>query len=126
MSKNFNCTNCGICCSIVPITEHEFQKIKRFVKNKMTLQQIYRLKNQERTPLQCIFFDNEKRICSVYPVRPDICKMYGFYKGMECHENPELATKDRRSGYKRIDKNVKKSKPKGLLSADIQLEAFLN
>lgn len=77
IKSKFNCSNCGLCCGVVPITENEFDKIKRFVK-KMSLQQIYRLKNQERTLLECIFFDKEKRNCSIYPVRPDICRMFGF------------------------------------------------
>lgn len=28
MSKQFNCTNCGLCCGPVPVTQNEFKKSK--------------------------------------------------------------------------------------------------
>jgi len=124
MTKKFNCTNCGFCCGPVPITEREFARIKKFVK-KLPLADICRLKGQKRDSLSCIFRDEENGKCTIYPVRQDICKMFGFYEGMVCPNNPEHATRSRKSGYSRIEKNKKGSKVKGLMSIDVTLKTFL-
>jgi len=125
MGKNeFDCTNCGFCCGPVPITKREFNRIKRYVK-KMSLAEIYRLKGQKKSPIDCIFRDKENDRCSIYPVRPDICKMFGYYEGMECPNNLSFATRSKESGYKRIEKNAQKSEILGVMSVDITLKSFL-
>ena len=123
MSKQFDCTNCGLCCGPVPITQYEFKKIKREVK-KMPFFLIDKLMNQERGPLECMFRDIEEDKCTIYKARPDICKMFGFYEDMVCPNNPEHATKSSSDGYKRVNRNTRKSPVAGVLSVDINWHDF--
>jgi len=115
MSNYFDCTNCGLCCGPVPVTELELKKIKKTVKE-MPFATIYKLKAQKRGPLECMFRDIEDDKCTIYNARPDICKMFGFYEGMVCPNNPEYATRSMKDGHKRINKNVKDNPVVGVLS----------
>jgi Fe-S-cluster containining protein len=36
----------------------------------------------------CPFLNSNKK-CSVYPVRPFICRLYGHVKGLDCPDNPD-------------------------------------
>lgn len=124
LKTDFFCTNCGDCCGPVPITKQEFNQIKRYVKD-FSLAKFYRLKTQTNNPLECIFRDKATNTCSIYPVRPDICKMFGFYEGMICPNNKEYRVKSKDEGHRRINKNRSKSEMKGIISIDISLSDFL-
>lgn len=58
---------CGECCGIVPVTETEYARVERFIKE------------HKITPVEdlatCPFYQGGK--CAVYPVRPLICKVFG-------------------------------------------------
>jgi len=58
---------CGECCGIVPVTETEFQRVRRFVE----AQGIVPV-NQGPT---CPFFQAGR--CAVYEARPMICRIFG-------------------------------------------------
>jgi Fe-S-cluster containining protein len=60
---------CGECCGVILVTETEFQRISRFVKE----HGITPVNSPDE--LTCPMFIDGK--CSVYPVRPMICKAYG-------------------------------------------------
>lgn len=118
MSKYFNCQNCGLCCGPVPVTQEEFKKIKKFIK-KVPDSEVVRLKKQNRDSLTCIFRDIEKDKCSIYSSRPDICRMFGLYEGMECPNNDSYKTKNLVEGQKRMSNNIKRSPVIGILSLSI-------
>jgi len=61
--------DCGECCGPVMVTETEFQRVARFVKE----HGIVPVDNPKE--LTCPLFIDGK--CSVYSVRPMICKAYG-------------------------------------------------
>lgn len=124
MNKPFKCTNCGLCCGPVPVTKNELKKIKKEV-NKMSFSKIQKLRSQKRDPLTCIFRDLENDKCSIYKARPDICRMFGFYKEMKCPNNPEHATKSREEGNKRIERNTKNNPVVGVLSVNITWDTIL-
>lgn len=92
MSQSFNCLNCGSCCGPVPVMENELEQIKAKIKA-MSQTTIDRLRSQERDPFDCILRDVEKNKCLIYKVRPDICRMFGFYEDMRCPNNPEQCNK---------------------------------
>lgn len=99
--KSFNCSNCGECCGPVPVNKWELNRIKKHLE-KLPKSQIERLKNQKRSQFTCIFRDVENNSCGIYKIRPEICKMFGFYEGMVCPRNPEHATIGRKEGQERI------------------------
>jgi hypothetical protein len=109
--KNFKCINCGECCSPVPVSEQEIKRIREKI-SRMPKDKILRLKHQNRPLLTCVFRDMEKNRCGIYDVRPEICRMFGSYKGMVCPNNPEHATIDHKEGSEKL---VKNGEPVGIL-----------
>lgn len=59
---------CGECCGIVPATEDEFRAIRRFI----DLHEIAPAASLDGT---CPLYQGGK--CTVYPVRPLICRLFG-------------------------------------------------
>lgn len=91
--NQLNCKGCrGLCCGPVAVTGSELTKIKKKVKS-MPKKLRDGLKNQNRLFGTCIFFDMDNDRCGIYSTRPKACQMFGYYKGMACFRNPELATK---------------------------------
>ena len=71
-----SCKNCGQCCGPIPINEIEYKEIKSFVhKNRPKY-------NKKASFINCKFRVDNK--CSIYPVRPTLCKLMGVTKGMTC------------------------------------------
>jgi uncharacterized protein len=66
--------SCGECCGIVPVTETEFQRIARYVKEKGIVP-------VDQGPT-CPLFQNGG--CAVYAVRPLICHVFGHVERMPC------------------------------------------
>lgn len=113
--KPFQCSNCGECCGPVNLNELELSRIKKAL-SRMPKAKIERLKNQKRDAMTCIFRDMEKDECSIYNVRPEICKMFGHYEGMKCPRNHEHATIGKEEGVKKI---IKGGKQVGILTLQI-------
>ena len=83
--ENGECSNCGECCTdMLPMTDAELREIKRYA-------QAHHLKENHRrlfldpnaTDFTCPFRNNEKRICEIYPVRPEICRSFICSKSLE-------------------------------------------
>lgn len=71
-TQNGKCISCGNCCTaLLPMTKEELKTIQRFVKRK-------HLQIEKHTgadlDLTCPFRNEEKRICMVYNIRPQICR----------------------------------------------------
>ena len=90
MSDEIKCGNCTLCCGPVPVNFHELQAIQEELKKKKP-REIKRLKNQKRGVNQCMFVDTKRNNCSIYKVRPKLCKDFGYIKGLECPFFPEHA-----------------------------------
>ncbi len=91
--ENLPCEGCkGLCCGPVPITEKELKNIKKKLKSMPTKMRL-ELKNQQRFVGTCIFYDLQKDRCGIHAVRPEICRMFGYYKELVCFRNPAVATK---------------------------------
>ncbi|WP_232699112.1 YkgJ family cysteine cluster protein [Brevibacillus daliensis] len=91
--KRLPCDGCrGLCCGPVPVTESEFMIIKKKIKS-MPTKVLSELENQKRYYGTCIFYDLNKDKCGIHSVRPEICRMFGYYKELVCFREPDLATK---------------------------------
>ena len=109
------CKGCrGLCCGPVPVTEKELTKIKRKIKS-MPKKLRSNLENQTRLFGTCIFYDLDNDKCGIHDVRPEICRMFGYYEQLACFRKPELATKPLPSIIE---------DPIGILSADFTWEYF--
>ena len=103
------CDGCTACCGIVPVSEKEMKAIQKELRRKSKYT-IDRLKNQKREALECMFVDKDKQRCAIYKVRPNICRNYGYVKGLECPYQPDKANKPYQG---------KKEEPIGLLGMTI-------
>lgn len=114
MESTLPCRDCkGMCCGPVSVSQKELENIRKKVKS-MPKKLRDNLRKQERFYGTCIFYDNEKNRCGIYSARPKACKMFGYYAGMACFRNPELATK-----YPKEDIEVV-----GILSSDYTWKDF--
>ena len=100
------CTNCGGCCGPVPVSKDEAEQIKKYITNTNP-------KIGKGNFLNCKFRVDGK--CSIYPVRPIMCKLFGVTKGMSCTNGNTKEIDGRKflEGYKSIGllNNVIKAKP---------------
>ena len=77
---NGKCSGCGSCCTaFLPMTDGEINAIKRYIRE----HDIKPCNHGFRAPLTkpavdmiCPFRDDKHRICTIYEVRPLICKAY--------------------------------------------------
>lgn len=107
----FPCFECnGGCCGPVAINQNEFNQLIKVVQS-MSNEERKRLMRQKRPSERCIFYDMEKRNCSVYEARPEVCKMFGHYEMLECPKVPEdnypIKLKGIKEGMNRIRENDK-------------------
>ncbi|HWO77394.1 MAG TPA: YkgJ family cysteine cluster protein [Bacillus sp. (in: firmicutes)] len=92
--ESLPCLGCkGLCCGPVPVTENELKRIKKKIKT-MPSKIRSELESQNRYFGTCIFYDINNDRCGIHSVRPEICRMFGYYKELVCFRNPELATKN--------------------------------
>lgn len=77
---NGKCSGCGSCCTaFLPMTDGEIKAIKRYIRE----HDIKPCDHGFQVPLAepavdmiCPFRDDKRRICTIYEVRPTICKAY--------------------------------------------------
>lgn len=83
-TKDGKCSQCGGCCSkMLPLSDSEIERIKKFVKKKKLKPHklpVNPLLVDQPIDCTCPFlrFNNDDRgtWCSIYSVRPDICKAF--------------------------------------------------
>ena len=77
-TKGGKCSGCGGCCSnLLPMSQKEVDVIHRYIKKHHIKECKHLL--PVATPaldMTCPFRDNDKKICTIYEVRPDICKKF--------------------------------------------------
>lgn len=82
------CETCKCeCCSGIPLTQRELDKIVRYLRTK-PVQELERLARQKRDNITCMFVDTEKWQCSVYGARPLVCELFGRVPNMVCSYAP--------------------------------------
>lgn len=78
--KNGECSRCGACCTpFLPMTKSEVKVVKEYLKKNPQIKE--RALNQpffkgNNVYVRCCFYDDEKKECMIYPVRPFICRAY--------------------------------------------------
>lgn len=93
--KNGKCSNCGNCCgNLLPLTPTEINIIRIYIKE----HDIKEIKHSDN--LTCPFRDDENRICTIYEVRPYICKFW------RCDGNLQPKEEKRLLKVKRIPVNM--------------------
>lgn len=86
------CSTCHAeCCGPVPLSPQRLKMINRFVA-KIDTYEISRLAAQKRGELNCGFLDKENHRCAIYPVRPELCQIYGMTEDLQCPHSTELIT----------------------------------
>lgn len=74
-TKGGKCSNCGACCSdLLPISKDEVLHIKAYIKRHGIKE--HRHNVMVGTDVTCPFRDEANRSCTIYPVRPTICRMF--------------------------------------------------
>lgn len=77
------CSCCGSCCGdLLAVTDKEIAIIKEYVKiHKIKAHSHGNFLSGNNLDLVCPFMDSSKELkCTIYPVRPQICKMFSCHK----------------------------------------------
>jgi uncharacterized protein len=100
MQPRYNCLNCpGYCCSHarIAVTDHDIERLARHLgvssrqarerftyryRTKEVDEQILRHQKDHIYKSVCRFFDTDKRRCTVYEARPNVCRKYPY--GARC------------------------------------------
>lgn len=84
LRKNkMECSNCGTCCSnILLVSEKEKKAIKKYIKehNVVPLNKQNVLTDYKDV---CPFRDNNSKKCSIYEVRPQICRKFNCFNSVK-------------------------------------------
>lgn len=107
--KHKNCKNCGGCCGPVPINNFEYKTIQNYV-------DINKPKYNKKTDFMTCKFRVDG-CCSIYKVRPTLCKLFGVTKGMNCPNGNSYNI----DGFKILNKQHK-NKIKGLINEVIKTD----
>jgi len=88
-AKEFPCATCkSECCSGIPLVDSELNDIVNYL-DTLPRAALKRLARQRRDPTMCMFVDTEHWRCSVYSVRPWLCRMFGKIPRLKCDYAPE-------------------------------------
>lgn len=69
------CSGCGSCCSgVLPLSKLEVSRIKSYIKQKNIKE--YRQNVMQGIDGTCPFRDEKEKKCTIYPIRPEICKHF--------------------------------------------------
>lgn len=77
-TKDGKCSCCGNCCSnMLPMSQKEVDAIHNYIK-KHGIKECRHLLPMAKPvfDMTCPFRDNDKKICTIYEVRPEICKQF--------------------------------------------------
>ena len=95
---NGKCSNCGDCCiPWLPLTNEEIKVIKDYI-SKHNIKPIP-LQEGNNYYLDCCFHDRKNKRCTIYPVRPEVCRNF------ICSASNKKIKKDRYYYDKRADVN---------------------
>lgn len=98
-TKDGRCSDCGSCCSnLLPLAESEIKRSKKYIKQHHIEAQVHcAVLADDAMDMCCPFMDMKKKHhCTIYSVRPEICKFFLCNKGsLEALTDPELWEEDR-------------------------------
>lgn len=83
-TNNGECSKCGNCCGrILPLTQLEINQIKAYIKKHNIKRHIHitNVLAEASIDAMCPFLDDTKiDKCTIYEVRPSICRVYNCHK----------------------------------------------
>jgi len=91
MKKNFVCKQCGFCCegeSTVSLTQEKIDEISNYLcisRDELLSRFCVIKKNRIEMKIQnghCIFFEENKKICKIHPVKPTHCRIWPLHKSI--------------------------------------------
>lgn len=77
-TKDGKCSNCGNCCSnLLPMSAKEVKAIRDYIA-KYHIKECKHIIPVAKAPydMTCPFRDNTNNVCTIYPVRPEICRQF--------------------------------------------------
>lgn len=86
------CSKCGNCCSdIFPLSDAEIRRIRKYIRQKGLKESKHLIPVAKPVlDMTCPFRDNGKKICTIYEVRPEICRQFICDNEQRAKENREL------------------------------------
>lgn len=97
-TKNGECSSCGNCCGrVLPLSKKEIDTIKNYIKkyNIKGKKHAFPYKNRP-VDFTCPFRDDALKICTIYEVRPKICRKFICNNEERAKVNREQLLKDNR------------------------------
>lgn len=74
---NGKCSGCGSCCSnILPVSDAEVKRIREYICTHDIKEQKKLWAAPDAMDMTCPFRDDVNRKCTIYEVRPAICRVY--------------------------------------------------
>ena len=72
------CIQCGMCCgNYLPIGDEDIRRIRHYIQLNNIKPCVHIIPTAKPAEdMTCPFRDNERKICTIYPARPEICKDY--------------------------------------------------
>lgn len=71
------CSGCGNCCSnILPLSDVEVKRIHEYIRKNGIKEQKKLFASPDALDMTCPFRDEANRKCTIYEVRPAICRVY--------------------------------------------------
>lgn len=92
------CSKCGNCCSdILPLSDTEICRIRKYIRQKGLKESKHLIPVAKPVlDMTCPFRDNGKKICTIYEVRPEICRQFICDNEQRAKEDRELLKVGRR------------------------------
>lgn len=77
-TKDGKCSGCGNCCSdLLPMTDQEIEVIRKYIAdNDIKEQKHFPVVARNYMDMTCPFRDEKNKLCTIYEVRPTICKAF--------------------------------------------------
>ena len=76
-----SCKRCGQCCDQFPMSESQIERIEKYLEENPDIKNLLRNTPEIIAPPRrvCPFLRGEvgNAYCTIYPVRPEICKVFG-------------------------------------------------
>jgi Fe-S-cluster containining protein len=76
---------CGECCGPVPVTETEYQRVRRFMRERG-------IRARNNGLITCPLYQDGR--CSVYEARPTLCRVFGHVPKMACSRGHNVNVDD--------------------------------
>lgn len=85
------CSGCGACCSnILPLSTEEVNRIAKYIQKHGIKEQKKTYASPDAMDMTCPFRDDVSRKCTIYEVRPAICRVYKCDDDAAGRKHPQI------------------------------------